>query len=195
MICLGGRPCASMNRSTKSRSIAAPLMGNLVIPRRLPSARLQTVERRLAGRRRAVRASGFQLARQYRHDRIAAQVVVVIKIFVAERERKHPLAHQGRYRVLDKLLTAMIAKAPRKTDQPDQSPDRSLPTTGRRRPRSPVPASNAASTARPSTTPKSSRSALHSVGIGALLGSERSRCGTKTFAGAPMRLNNVRDAG
>ena len=92
-----------------------PLIGDLVIARRLPPAQLQTVERRLAGRRRAVRASGFQLARQHRHDRIAAQVVVVIEIFIAERDRKHPLAHQGRYRVLDQILAAMIAKAPRKT--------------------------------------------------------------------------------
>src|SRR5207245_6704382 len=52
------------------------------------------------------------------------------------------------------------------------------------------PPSKAASKARPSTTPKSNRSALHSVGIGALLGSEKSRCCTTTFAdsrpGAPQ---------
>src|SRR6516164_6828182 len=40
------------------------------------------------------------------------------------------------------------------------------------------PASNAASTARPSTLPKSNRSALHSVGIGALLESSESRSRT-----------------
>src|SRR5450631_890182 len=49
------------------------------------------------------------------------------------------------------------------------------------------PASNAASTARPSTTPKSNRSALHSVGIGAFFQSLRSRSRKTTFADSQPR--------
>src|SRR5450631_3901706 len=49
------------------------------------------------------------------------------------------------------------------------------------------PASNAASTARPSTTPKSNRSALHSVGIGAFFESLRSRSRKTTFADSQPR--------
>src|SRR5260370_189309 len=48
--------------------------------------------------------------------------------------------------------------------------------------RLPSPTSKAASKARTSTTPKSNRSALQSDGIGALLGSEKSRCCTTTVA-------------
>src|SRR5208283_3012408 len=49
------------------------------------------------------------------------------------------------------------------------------------------PPSNAASTAWPSTIPKSNRSALHCVGIGALLESMKRRCGTTTFADSEPR--------
>jgi hypothetical protein len=49
------------------------------------------------------------------------------------------------------------------------------------------PASNAATTGRPSTLPKSNCSGRHSVGIGALLESEKSRCGTTTFADSQPR--------
>ena len=44
------------------------------------------------------------------------------------------------------------------------------------------PPSNAATTARLSTTPNSNCSALHSVGIGVLRETEKSRCSTTTFA-------------
>src|SRR5208282_5277253 len=51
------------------------------------------------------------------------------------------------------------------------------------------PPSNAASTAWPSTLPKSNRSALHCVGIGALLESMKLRCGTTTFADSEPRCD------
>ena len=39
------------------------------------------------------------------------QLVVVIEVLIAERNPEHPLADQGGHRVLDQILTAMIAKA------------------------------------------------------------------------------------
>src|SRR3972149_2213847 len=53
------------------------------------------------------------------------------------------------------------------------------------------PASNAATTGRPSTLPKSNCSALHSVGIGVLRESEKSRCCTTTFADSQPRCAHL----
>ena len=89
------------------------IMSNLVIARRLRPAQLQTVERRLAGHRRTILAMGLKLAGQHRHHRIMAQLVVVVEILIAQRNPQHPLANQRLHPVLDQLLTAAIAKAPR----------------------------------------------------------------------------------
>jgi hypothetical protein len=56
----------------------------------------------------------LQLARQHRHHRIMAQLIVVVEILVAERDPEHPLTHQGRHTVLDQLRTPLIVKARRK---------------------------------------------------------------------------------
>lgn len=50
------------------------LMGDLVIARRLVSAQLQPVQRRLAGHRRTVVAPGCKLARHHRHQHILPQL-------------------------------------------------------------------------------------------------------------------------
>ena len=80
-------------------------MADLVIARRLRPAQLQPVERRLAGHRRAVLAPRLELARQHRHHRIVAQLVVVVEVLVAERDPEHPLADQRRHLMLDQLRT------------------------------------------------------------------------------------------
>ncbi len=59
------------------------IVADLVIARRLQPAQLQPVQRRLAGYRRIVLATRFELARQHRHHRITAQLVVVVEIFIA----------------------------------------------------------------------------------------------------------------
>ncbi|MGY4287269.1 hypothetical protein ACVWXO_006489 [Bradyrhizobium sp. LM2.7] len=48
------------------------------------------------------------------HQRIVPQFVVVVEIFIAERDAKHPLPDQRPDRMLDQVLPAMIAKAIRK---------------------------------------------------------------------------------
>jgi hypothetical protein len=65
---------------------------DLVIARRLQTAQLQPVQRRLGGDRRAVLAARFELAGQHRHYRIVAQLVVVVEVLIAERDPEHPLA-------------------------------------------------------------------------------------------------------
>ncbi len=87
------------------------IVTDLVIARRLQPAQLQPVQRRLAGNRRAVLASCFQLARQYRHHRIVAQLVMVIEILIAERDPEHPLTQQGRDLMFDQLLAPCVVKA------------------------------------------------------------------------------------
>src|SRR5262249_14767490 len=52
----------------------------------------ERVGRRLAGNRRTFFGARRKLARQYRHQRIAAQLVVVVEVFVAERDGKDALA-------------------------------------------------------------------------------------------------------
>ena len=68
------------------------IVTDLVIARRLKLAQLQPIERRFAGNRRAILAPRLELAGQYRHHRIVAQLVVVVEILVAKRDPEHPLA-------------------------------------------------------------------------------------------------------
>ena len=87
------------------------VVSDLVIARRGRPAQFQPVERRLAGHRRAVLTPGFELARQHPHDRVVPQLVVIVEVFIAKRDAKYPLSDQRPDRMLDQVLTAMIAKA------------------------------------------------------------------------------------
>ena len=66
---------------------------DLVILRAMPLRRvLKTIERALAGQRLAVRSQHrFQFARQHRERRVLAQLIVIDKVLVAQREAKNPL--------------------------------------------------------------------------------------------------------
>ena len=76
-------------------------IADLVIAGRLGPAQFQPIERRFAGQRRAIGAPRCELAAQYRHDRVVAQLVVVDQILVTQRNPKHPLTHQARHRVFN----------------------------------------------------------------------------------------------
>ena len=85
-----GRPRVRLNKQVDQQiPDRHRIVADLVIARRLQLAQLQPIERRLAGNRRAVVAPGFQLARQHRHHRIVAQLVVVVEILIAERDREN----------------------------------------------------------------------------------------------------------
>ena len=86
-----------------------------MITRRFLPAQFQPVQRRFPRHRCAGLARARQLPRQHRQHRIVPQLVVVIEVLIPERNPKHPLADQGGHRVLDQILTAMIAKAGRKS--------------------------------------------------------------------------------
>ena len=106
----------------QQRSDRHRIVTDLVIARRFKLAQLQPVERRLAGHRRAILASRLELARQHRHQRIVAQLVVVVEILVTERDPEHPLADQRRDLVLDQVRASLVVKARRKPiDQSDRT--------------------------------------------------------------------------
>jgi hypothetical protein len=115
-----------------------------------------------------------------------AQLIVVVEILIAKCDGEHPLADQRRDLVLDQFPSPLVVKARRKpihqSDCPIRRAQKQSPRIRRHQP-----ASNPASTARPSTVPTSNCSAIHSVGIGAPFESAQSRCGTTTFADSGAR--------
>jgi hypothetical protein len=97
-------------------------MTDLVVAGRLESAQLQPIECRLAGDRRTLLASRLQLARQHRHHRIVAQLLVVVEILIAQRDPEHPLSHKGHDLMLDQVRVPRVVKAPGKpVHQPDRT--------------------------------------------------------------------------
>ena len=69
------------------------VMAHLVIPRRLGAAQLQPVQRRLASQRCTVRAFRRKLAGDNRQHWIVPKFIVVVEVFVAQRDADHPLQH------------------------------------------------------------------------------------------------------
>ena len=99
---------------------------------------LETIERRLAGDRRAVGPARLQLARQYREHRIVAQGVVIDQILIAERQAENSLPHKRRDGMLDQFGIAPVDEAFRHPlDQPDRpvsASQKQRPSVGRHRP-------------------------------------------------------------
>ena len=70
-------------------------MADLVVAGRDLARQFEAVERRLARRRRAVAAPSLQLTRQHRHQRVVTKLVVIVQVFVAERDAEHALPDEG----------------------------------------------------------------------------------------------------
>ncbi len=111
---------------------------DLVIEARRRLRPLQTIERRLAGHRRAIGATRPQLARQRREQRVMPQRVVIDEVFVSRRQAENPLAHQRGDRVLDQRRMAPVDETARDPlDQPDRpvdAPQQQRPGVGSHRP-------------------------------------------------------------
>ena len=73
----------------------------------------QPVQRRFARHRRAVLAPGLELARQHRHQRVVAKLVVIVQVLVAERDAEHALPDERGDRVLDEPRVPRVAKTSR----------------------------------------------------------------------------------
>ena len=104
----------------KQRLDRRAIVANPVIAAGLTRRRvLQPVQRALAGEGRAAGTPGLQLTRQEGQHRVMAQLVVVDQILMAEGDAEHPLADQGRHRVLDPLRRPRVLEACR--EAPDQA--------------------------------------------------------------------------
>jgi hypothetical protein len=90
------------------------LMADFVIARRQWNASLEAVERRLAGDWRAIRTSCLQLSGEHCHDRVMAQLIVVVQVLVSERDPENPLADQRGDLVFDEILAPGVSEAGRK---------------------------------------------------------------------------------
>jgi hypothetical protein len=77
-----------------------------VIPRRFRAAQLQPVQRRLA--RQIVRGCCRKLAGQNRQHRIVPQFVVVIEVFITQRD---PLLHHPAHFMLHQFWNPRIGEA------------------------------------------------------------------------------------
>ena len=86
------------------------IVTDLVIAGGCGAAELQTVQRALARHRRTVGPIRSQLSRQNGHDRVMAKFVMIVEVFIAHGQAKHPLADQGPHIVLDQVLPATIRK-------------------------------------------------------------------------------------
>jgi hypothetical protein len=94
-----------------------------------------------------------------------AQLIVVIQVFVAERDPEDPLTDQRRDLVLDQFLAPVVVKARR---EPINEPDCAISRSSRSPPASEemLPPSKPATTSRPSTAAKPNKPGIQSVGIG-----------------------------
>src|SRR5260370_18756167 len=72
---------------------------------------LQPVQRALARQRRGRIAIALELAEKNAQNRIAAQLVVVVEVLIAEREAEQALGDQGLQRMDGEERTAAVAKA------------------------------------------------------------------------------------
>ena len=90
------------------------IVRDLVITRRLQPAQLESVERRLPSGRCAILAPCLEFSGQHRHQRIVAQLVMVVEILITQRDSEYPLTNQGHDLVLDEILTPFVVKAPGK---------------------------------------------------------------------------------
>ncbi len=98
-------------------------MADLLVAAGLGEAQLQSVQRALAGHRRALLLmAGLQLAGQDRHHRVVAQFVMVVQVLIAQSDGEHPLADQGPNLMLNERAVACIFEAAGEAiHQPDRA--------------------------------------------------------------------------
>ena len=99
---------------------------------------LQTVQRRLARQRRAIPPTRLQPAQNRTQNRVAAQLVMVHNVLVAQRDPEDPLAHQRRHIVHNPIRRATVRKTSRKpghkTYRPVRRPQKQRPGVRGHRP-------------------------------------------------------------
>ena len=121
MICLGGVGVRLEEQIDEQPLDRRRVVRDLVISRRLAARQLEPVQRGLARHRRAIRAPRLELAGQHRHRGIMAQLVMVVEVFVSERDAEHALADQRRHRRARSGPAARASRSSPRSAQPDRS--------------------------------------------------------------------------
>ena len=122
---LPGRPCVRLEEQVDEQGLdRRRVVADLVVAGRDLARQFEAVERRLARRRRAVAAPSLELARQHRHQRVVTKLVVIVQVFVAERDAEHALPDERGHRVLDEPLVSRVAETSRKPPNQIHTPIR-----------------------------------------------------------------------
>jgi hypothetical protein len=161
------------------------IVAYLVIATRFGSAQFDAVQCRFASQRCTVRALRHKLAGDNRQHRIVPQFIVVVDLFIAQRDANHPLQnhradlmlHQFRHRRVDEARSKPLGQPNRPVRLAQQQCGVIAPP------------SNAATTWRPSTGANSNSLGLHSVGTEELLGLAKRLCRRRTFADSEPRCS------
>jgi hypothetical protein len=123
---LSGRLCVRLEEEVDEQGLdRRGFMRDLAVLRRRVAREFQPVQRRFARRRRAVAAPSLKLARQHRHQRVVTKLIVIVEVFVAERDAEHTLADERGDRVLDEPWVSRVAETSRKPPHQIQTPVRS----------------------------------------------------------------------
>ena len=112
---------------------------DLVIARRLarPRRMLQTVQRALARQKPRRLALALELAKQHAQNRIAAKVIVVVEVLIAQRQAEDALRDHRLERMHGHERIAAVGEASRKPIPSTRSPCPPRPATTLRRPTKP----------------------------------------------------------
>jgi len=118
---LGRRAMRLQEQIDKKRFDRRRVMADLVIARRNRARQFEPVQGRLAGDRRAIAPPRCKLARKNRDHRIAAKLVVVVEVLIAQRQAKNPLADKRGHAMLDQIAAPPILETTRQAiDKPDR---------------------------------------------------------------------------
>src|SRR5580700_846094 len=77
-----GRPCMRREEEVDEQGLdRCRVMADFVVARGERTGKFEPIERRLASQRRAIRAPTLELARQRRHQRVVAKLVMVVDVY------------------------------------------------------------------------------------------------------------------
>ena len=113
---LARRGCVRLNEEADEQLLHGVLIhADLAVAVVIRAWRMfQPVQRRFAGKHGATGAAGFEFAREEPKSRIVAQFVMIVQVFIAERNAVHALGYEPIKAVLDQLLVAPVRETGRR---------------------------------------------------------------------------------
>ncbi len=120
---LFGRLCVRLEEEVDEQGLdRRRIVADLVVARGDFARQFEPVERRFASHGRAVAAPSLELAGQHRHQRVVAKLIVIVQVFVAERDAEHALPDERSDRVLDEPRVSRVAETSREPSNQPQTP-------------------------------------------------------------------------